>query len=103
MVVVVQLLKVPWRILVLQLECQNVMLVAGENNEVAGFEHVTKLLHGIIDRQNFPVVGTVVLLCLPALSGGEVLQKVSQLYIGAFVTSGSGADDTWCADTAARC
>jgi hypothetical protein len=45
--------------------------VVGENDEVAGFQHVSEMLHGLVDGQQLPVVGAVFLLSWAEFPGEE--------------------------------
>jgi hypothetical protein len=45
--------------------------VVGEDDEISGFQHVTAVFHGFVDRQEFSVVGAVLLLRRTELLGEE--------------------------------
>jgi hypothetical protein len=42
-----------------------------DDDEVTRFQHVAEKLHGLVDSQYFPIVGTVFLLCRVELLGEE--------------------------------
>jgi hypothetical protein len=45
--------------------------MAREDGEVARFQHVTEMFHGLVDSQQFSIVGTVFLLCRVELLGEQ--------------------------------
>jgi len=45
--------------------------VVRQDGEMPGLQHVTEVPHGFIDRQEPPVVSTVILLCRAQLLGEE--------------------------------
>ena len=53
--------------------------VVCQDGEMPGLQHVTEVPHGLIDRQELPVVSTVLMLCRAQLPGeeGEGLPDVS--------------------------
>jgi hypothetical protein len=45
--------------------------VIGENGEVARFQHMSEMLHGLVDGQQLSVVGAVFLLSSAKFPGEE--------------------------------
>ena len=60
---VVQVVELPWRALVpLLVEGVYEGFVVREDYEVSGFQHLVEVFHGLVDRQQLPVVGVILLL-----------------------------------------
>ena len=53
------------------MEGEGERLVVRQDGEMPGLQHVTEVPHGLIDRQELPVVGAVFLLCWTQLLGEE--------------------------------
>jgi hypothetical protein len=76
-----------------------------EDGEVARFQHVTEMPHGLVDSQQFAIVGAVFLLCRTEFLGeeGEGLPGgVDSTARMASVTSASGAAGSGCASRLAQ-
>jgi hypothetical protein len=73
-----------------------------EDSEMASFQHVTEMLHGLVYSQQFAIVGAVFLLCWIELLGeeGEGLPSVVDK-MEASVTSARGTDWSGCANNVA--
>ena len=57
------MVKLPWGALVALLaESVGQRLVVGEDHKVLCFEHVSEMLHSLVDSQQLSVVGTIFLL-----------------------------------------
>jgi hypothetical protein len=55
-------------------------LVIGEDYEMSGFQHVSKVPHSLTYRQELSVVSAVLLLCWAQLPGGEGERLPGGLY-----------------------
>jgi hypothetical protein len=75
--------------------------VFGENDEVARFQHVSEMFHGLADGQQLPVVCAVLLLSwaeFPGEEGEELLSIVHPLLQNGTHGGSGGVRDNckWC-------
>jgi hypothetical protein len=55
----------------LLLEFKGDRFLIGENDEVVGLQYVAEMFHRLVDRQQLPVVGAILLLSGAVLPGEE--------------------------------
>ena len=58
------MVELPWRALVpLLVECLYEGFVVRENYKVSDLHQMAEMSHGLVDRQQPPIIGAVLLLC----------------------------------------
>jgi hypothetical protein len=71
--------------------------VVGEDGKVAHFQHVSKVLHGLVDDQQLSVICAVFMLCQIEFRGeGEGLQDIVDIWPQHNNHSGSGGVHNEC-------